>query len=202
MKRVILTSAFTLVTLLASAQDFSFGLRGGINLFDITIDELEDPNNTIGSVESGSREIGYHAGAYARFKFTTFFIQPELLYTFENNEIVYTDNGGSEKSLDVDFSRLDVPVILGLKLGPVRIGAGPVATFAISKPEDAFEQSLKDATFGYQAGIGLDIGSISVDLRYEGPFGQYAESVTIEGNTYQADARSSMFMLGLGVELF
>ncbi len=202
MRNAFFCLALCLSALAGNAQIFELGLRGGVNLHDVTVQDFEDGSNTIQSVESGDRKLGYHAGVYGRIKIATFFVQPELLYTFQNSEIVYTDNGGTEKTLEVDYSRFDVPVIVGAKLGPLRLGVGPVATFAISKPDDAFSQSLKDATFGYQAGVGLDLGPLSIELRYEGPFGQHADSVTIEGETYQADARNNMIMLGLGYSLF
>lgn len=197
----ILSGLFLLASIAGSAQVFQLGLRGGVNLFDIQVSDVQDPNNTIESIESGNRLLGYHAGAYARIQLATFFIQPEMLYTFQNSEIKYTDNGGTEKTLAIDYSRFDVPVIVGAKLGPIRLGVGPVATFAISKPDDAFNQSLTQATFGYQAGIGIDIGKLSIEARYEGPFSKIAESVQIEGETYQADSRTNMLMLGIGYRI-
>lgn len=202
MKKCLLIIVFTAITFSVNAQDFNLGLRAGVNLFDISVSEFQNSSGMVQSVKGGDRKLGYHAGIYGQVSIATFFIRPELLYTFQNSEVQYTDNGGEEKSLEIDYSRFDVPVIVGAKLGPLRLGLGPVASFAISKPDEAFDKSLKDATFGYQAGIGLDLGSLSIDLRYEGALSKYAESVTIEGQSYQADSRTNMFMLGIGFELF
>jgi hypothetical protein len=198
----ILSGLFLLASIAGSAQVFQLGVRGGVNLFDIQVSEVQDPNNTLESIESGDRKLGYHAGLYGRIQLATFFIQPEMLYTFQNSEVKYTDNGGTEKTLEVDYSRFDIPVIVGAKLGPIRLGVGPVATFAINKPDDAFNQSLSEATFGYQAGIGIDLGKLSIEARYEGPFSKIADSITIEGETYQADSRSNTLLIGLGYQLF
>lgn len=196
--KYFLSTLFALTTLLSSAQLFEVGVRGGVNLFDIEVKDFEDPNMMIESVESGDRKLGYHFGAYGRLNLPFFFVQPELLYTFQNSEITYTDNGGSQKSLEIDYSRFDVPVLVGTKLGPVRFGLGPVATFAINSPDGAFNKSLKDATFGYQLGVGLDLGPLRIEARYEGPLSNLANEVVIDGQTYRADARSNMIMIGLG----
>ncbi len=202
MRKLILGTALFLVTLTVKAQGVDFGLRLGANLFDIAVSEFKNSNGTVQSIESGDRKLGYHAGIYGQVSIATFFIRPELLYTFQNSEVQYTDNGGAEKTLEIDYSRFDVPIIVGAKLGPIRLGVGPVASFAISKPDGAFNKSLKDATFGYQASLGVDLAGFSIDVRYEGALSKYAESVTIDGQSYQADSRTTMFMLGLGIELF
>lgn len=202
MRKLILSTAFFFLALTVKAQEVDFGLRAGVNLFDVSISEFKNSNGMVQSIKGGDQKLGYHAGIYGQFSIATFFVRPELLYTFQNSEIQYTDNGGTEKTLEIDYSRFDIPVIVGAKLGPIRLGVGPVASFAISKPDGAFNKSLKDATFGYQAGIGVDLAGFSIDLRYEGALSKYAESVTIDGQNYQADSRTSMFMLGLGFELF
>jgi len=52
--------------------------------------------------------------------------------------------------------------MLGAKLGPVRLNAGPAARLLINSPKDLitdpdFKAMYNDLTFGYQAGIGVDI---------------------------------------------
>ncbi len=197
----ILIAVLLFAGLQANAQIFEFGLRGGVNLHGVQVEEF-DGDQTIEDVESGDRKLGFHAGAYGRIKLATFFIQPELLYTNVNGEVQTENADGSSQTIDLGFSRLDIPVILGVALGPVRLGVGPVATFAISEPGDAFDKSFNQANFGYQAGLGLDLGKLSIDLRYEGPFGKTAETITIGGTDYQTDTRTNQIMLGLGFALF
>ena len=201
MKKIVLGTFLLLAAFQLDAQILEFGLRGGANLQGVNVKEF-DGDQTVEDVKSGDRKVGFHAGAYGRIKLTTFFIQPELLYTNVSGEVETQNADGSSKTLDLNFSRLDVPIILGVALGPVRLGVGPVATFAISKPGDAFDRSFNEVSFGFQAGVGVDLGKLSVDVRYEGPFSSTAESVTIGGTTYTTDTRINQIMLGVGLALF
>ncbi|MEQ9262506.1 MAG: porin family protein [Owenweeksia sp.] len=196
----ILAFALVLSGLQTSAQIFELGLRGGANLHGVQVKEF-DGDQTIEDIESGDRKVGFHAGVYGRFKLTTFFIQPELLYTNVSGEVQTQNADGSSQDLDLNFSRFDIPIMAGFALGPVRLGVGPVASFAISEPGDAFDNSFNQASFGYQAGIGLDLGKLSIDVRYEGPFSKTAETITIGGTDYQTDTRTNQIMIGLGFQL-
>lgn len=106
------------------------------------------------------------------------------------------------KTFDFEFNRLDVPILAGVKLGPLRLNAGPVMSFTISETNEAFKKGIKDATWGYQAGIGLDIKKISIDIRYEGAFSKLADNIRIEGEDYATDARASQILIGIGYKLF
>ena len=99
-----------------------------------------------------------------------FMIQPEILFSMAENNISVTENAVTEVK-EQKFNRLDVPLMLGIKLGPARLMAGPVGSVVISSPGDIFsdaENLYKRATFGGQAGIGLDIAKkLTLDVRYE-----------------------------------
>src|SRR5690606_36266063 len=77
------------------------------------------------------------------------------------------------------FSSIDVPVLFGLKGGPFRINAGPMASFRIGDNQNVREAiryyttsptAMSEAILGYQLGAGLDIFGLSIDVRKEGSF--------------------------------
>ena len=51
--------------------------------------------------------------------------------------------------------------------------------------EEGFKEDFKDMTIGYQAGLGVDIGRIGVDLRYEGNFTKFGSYITFGGQQYE-----------------
>jgi hypothetical protein len=72
-------------------------------------------------------------------------------------------------------------LLVGARFGPgslnFRIMAGPVYTSVLSTSEsisqnfsNAYDDfgHYRNSTLGYQAGVGVDIGALTADLRYEG----------------------------------
>ncbi len=161
-----------------------------------------------------SYEVGFHAGLFTRFKIAGIYLQPELYYSNTNAgiDISNVDDLLNEVNsvATVKYHNIDIPILVGVKLGPFRMNAGPVATFKLSNNvNDASEEAkeiLDDmttitnvATFGGQAGIGLDIlNKVTIDARYEFPLSKLGDSVTIGSETFDTDQRQSQFIVSLG----
>ncbi|QDK81454.1 PorT family protein [Spirosoma sp. KCTC 42546] len=199
MKKILLFAALTFLPALVFAQGFQIGIKGGVNLSKLTFgDFVSTGTNTNGSPNvsvdgqtfrnnlqaSLDSKMGTSFGIYMRFG-RNLFIQPELLYSTRSGSFSVIRNGQTEIST-VKTTSFDVPLLLGIKGGPIRIVAGPVASFRINdnqKLGDALSQytkgSLNDAWaqayYGYQVGGGLDIGSFGLDVRYQGNISDIAE---------------------------
>ncbi|KEO73323.1 porin family protein [Anditalea andensis] len=177
------------------AQEFSIGPKLGISQGNVNVSG--------NGYTSGDSRIGYHLGGFIRMGGNTFFIQPEVLYTNTGGEISRMD-GNNRVTYAASFNRLDVPVMLGLKLANIfRIQAGPVANFMLSSElkdnvDNIIDPDYNTSTIGYQAGIGLDIANLILDLKYEGPLGRTAESIA----GFQTDQRQNQIILSLGIRLF
>jgi opacity protein-like surface antigen len=137
-----------------------------------------------------------------------FYIQPEFLFASRTDEYKITDleNPASEIIKKQKFNRVDIPVMLGGKFGPVRINAGPTARLLIDSPGDLiddpdFKAMYKDLTFGYQAGIGFDlVKRITLDLRYEGSLQKYQTQIRNNGGEdISLDDRPNAFLLSVGI---
>lgn len=177
------------------AQDFSIGPKVGISQGNIQVNG--------DGYESGSDKLGYHVGAFVRMGGNSLYVQPEILYVNTGGEIKET-NMTDSRAYEASFNRMDVPIMVGLKLGNTfRIQGGPVASFLInSKFKDDIapnpEPEYKKATVGYQAGIGLDIANMIIDFKYEGALSKQAERIA----GFDTDQRQNQLILSLGLRLF
>jgi hypothetical protein len=134
-------------------------------------------------------------------------VQPELLFTqTSGNFRIKLPSFPTQSPIEYEakFNRLDVPVMAGFRvLRVIRVMAGPVASFNIdSSLKDASntvqEIDFKKATLGYQAGLGLDLGNLSIEGKYEGGLSNFTESI----GTYTADNRLNQWVLSVGFKLF
>ena len=188
MKKLFIVAIATLVSFAASAQEydpfFRLGLKAGANLSNIRANNLSlgTGNSGFDFRDKDNRSTGFVGGIFMRFG-REFYVQPEILLSQKGGkfDVYKTGVTNNEGELDVRFSNLDIPVLLGYRFGKIfRVNVGPVASFRLSdsgKISDSFNKYTDgdtEATFdnnvaiGYQAGIGVDFGRLSLDVRYEG----------------------------------
>ncbi|MFD2033638.1 porin family protein [Belliella marina] len=188
---------FILVFLLANslqAQDFSIGPKFGVSQSTIKVNG--------DGYQSGEDRLGYHIGAFVRMGGASIFVQPEFLYTNTGGFIIDENNNAT---VETNFNRLDIPLMVGFKFVRFfRIQAGPIASILLDQSfgDDpiAATQNIdyKSSTIGYQAGIGLDIGNLILDAKYESSLGKIANSVA----GFQTDQRQNQLVLSAGFRLF
>lgn len=194
MKRLIMTCLVLFVANGAMAQ-LDFGPRVA---FLSTSIKLDDP---AAGIEEGDAQFGYQFGVFARVNLIGLYVQPEVLFTNSNSVV-----SALTQDVDLSFNKVDVPVMLGMKVGPVRIQAGPTLSFltsAESKLPSGTVTDIKDqynsTTWGYQAGVGLDVWKLIFDVKYEGNLSAFADAVPGGINT---DQKQSQWVLGIGFKLF
>jgi hypothetical protein len=179
MKKLLVLVTLVALAQLATAQ---VGLKGGVNF---GVAEVKDRDI---DWENEGIAMGIHAGTFARLNLGSFYLQPEVYYTFSRAEL--RKNSPEIERLNFSFHRLDVPLLLGYKVNnTLRINAGPFASVnmnARSQNEDTnWNAELNDyynrTLFGWQAGVGLDLWRFTLDARYE----------TTVGNLREFDFRNS-----------
>jgi hypothetical protein len=218
----------TITSAQAQKKGFAFGIKGGVNLSRLTMGDVfttryDDAGNPYlgydgktvrdNLKQSFNTRTGAVGGVYARFG-RTLFIQPEVLVSTKGGsfEIVQMDQEQPiSKTINIKYSNIDVPLLIGLKGGPFRILAGPVTSFRIGdnqKLRDAFKyytsdlnNAMSQATFGYQLGGGLDLGSFSLDVRKEGSFTNVA-SFSADGQGGDVKQKISSWQVTLGLKIF
>lgn len=206
MKKLALIVLSVFLALPAFSQ-VKFGLKAGVSTTNVKMEDVKtltsgETEYLVNAIKTAN--YGFHAGAFVRISMLGFYIQPELLFASRTDE--YKIEGGVETEVvKQQFNRLDLPLMLGAKLGPVRLNAGPSARLLINSPRDLidnpdFKAMYNDLTFGYQAGIGVDIVKrITIDLRYEGSLQKYQTKIDAGGEKVTLDDRPNAFLLSVGI---
>jgi hypothetical protein len=173
------------------AQETAFGIKAGVNLSTLKVD---DPETTYDS------RTGYHAGVFLRGKFDKIAIQPELL--------LFTQKGFGNSALqgkyEDSFTYVSVPIML--KFYPaagLNIQLGPQFGFLIDgerKYPNAVIPYKKDITEAYKSS---DV-SVSIGGGYDFDFGlnldvRYNLGVKDINNAADGEAaKSRIFLVSLG----
>lgn len=182
---------FTVNAAMAQGPKIDFGPR--ITLTSTQINFKDNINN----FQEGDAEFGYQFGVFLRAKLLGLYIQPELLLSSSQSTI--TEVGVGEVSLD--FNTIDIPVMIGYKIGPIRLQAGP-AFSVLTKAENQLGNDVKDLyndlTVGFQAGAGVDLLKFVFDLKYEGNLSAFGDAVPGGINT---DQRVSQLVFAVGFKL-
>jgi len=208
---VILLSVFLAIP---AFSQFKFGIKAGVSTTNLKMEDLKTLTSgstqyTVDAIKSAN--YGFHAGAFVRFSMMGVYVEPELLFSSRTDEYKVTDitdPGSPVKTISKQkFDRLDLPVMLGVRLGPVRLNAGPSARLLINSPKELisnpdFKAMYNNLTFGYQAGLGVDIlKRVTLDLRYEGSLQKYQTQIQdlIGGDKFKLDDRPNAFMFSVGI---
>lgn len=213
MKKLLVILLFIASWQTSNAQEASFGIKVGLSTNSLALDvdrEVVAGTNTY-NISVGETKVGFIAGFQSRFSFSKFLLMPELYFSSSTNTLeLNTLNLSTIQSTDQTLSKLDIPVLAGYKLGPVRINAGPVASLILSEKnglanlllpgatEDVTEDT-NNFTFGFQAGVGIDISKLAIDLRYEGNLSKLSDGLTVNNQNYQFDSRQRQILLTIGV---
>lgn len=199
-KRILVLSITLLLTAFYANAQSGFGIKGGLSYN--TNGSLKNDVNTVIDNE-GNGKSGYNVGFYGKLDLGPIYVRPELVYTKTTSE--YTLNSQNE---DYKIARLDMPVLVGLKLiGPLSIFAGPAFQYTLTNDFKGIEYDNieNDFTVGFNFGAAVEIGRLGLDLRYERGFNEN-EATFIDKNisantTYRLDSRPEQIIFSLSYRL-
>ncbi|NNE75821.1 MAG: outer membrane beta-barrel protein, partial [Pricia sp.] len=145
------------------------------------------------------RNIGYHFGLYGQVGLSRLYLRPELVYTKTKS-----DYQGDK----FDISKLDAPILVGVKIiGPLHVFAGPAFQYILDTEFDgiAINDIENDFTVGANIGAGLNFGKLGVDIRYERGFTNNEatfinDNITAVGPS-RVDARPDQLIVSLSLKL-
>lgn len=169
MKKLTLMIIVGLFIATGAKAQFNLGIKGGLNYSTIKAQDNKFDESGI---------LGYQIGLWSRIG-NTIYIQPELYLASKGADLKFQTAGTSvTQTAKAKFTTLDVPLLLGARLGMdklnFRIMAGPAFQFNLDNNESAFSQAADPNFYRYedfvtnlQAGAGVDFGNLSLDLRYE-----------------------------------
>ncbi len=205
-KLILMLIASMFIVTVSNAQLFNYGIKAGIGFSSLKIEDITgiSDGSDVYDLITGDGVMGYHFGLQTRIDLALLMIQPELYFNAGGGTVEQVVDGGATEILNVKFNRIDIPLLVGVKLGPARINVGPVGSFVISETTDLtelnpdFEMFSKSMTWGFQAGLGLDISKLAIDVRYEGSLSVLGETFSIGGTDFPLDARPSQWIISLG----
>lgn len=194
MKKTLLVITMALASLTTFSQtDAGFGIKGGLNYggngdyYDSAKDAYNDPD----------KNVGYHIGLYAKTG-GNLYLRPELVYTS-------LKSGYAE---DFKMQKLDLPVLVGAKvIGPLNVFAGPAFQYILDTDYDGITigDVENDFTVGLNVGIGVNLGKLGVDIRYERGFSDNevdiinADITSVQKD--RIDTRPDQLILSLSLKL-
>lgn len=205
-------SVIILVVFLAlpAFSQLKFGIKAGVSTNSLTMDDIKQitSGTTTYSVQRlEEAKYGFHGGVFMRVKLLALYVQPELLFASKSSAYTVKNvTAGTTKEVVQSMNKLDIPVMVGLKFGPVRLNAGPAGSLLIGTPKEliddaSFKSTYAKMSIGYQAGVGLDIlKKLTIDLRYEGSLKKYQTQIeNLTGTTVNLDDRPNAFLFSLGL---
>lgn len=205
MKHAFLLVVLCLLTATITFGQLRFGLKVGGSTTDINAKEFEvrDGVDEIG-VALKDAKYGIHGGLVIRGQIGKFLIQPEVL--FNSNSVDYEVTNLSNFTTQIKeekFQYLDIPVLLGFKFGPLRLMAGPEGHIFINNSSEltdfsSYDDKFKTMTISWLGGVGLDIWSLMLDVRYEGNFEEFGDHIRFGGQEFNFDNRPSRWTFSVG----
>jgi len=179
-----------------------FGIKAGINLSNLYVDEVEDEN----------MKLGLNAGFYAKLPITRgFSLQPELIYSNKGAKLRYDNFVLGEGEYRFNLHYVELPVMAVINVLPnFNIHAGPYVSFlagadikdmnddgSIENVRDLNADNFNRFDFGVSAGLGFDIQNITLGARYNYGLTEIGKSGSLSGQLTR-DAKNSAISVYIG----
>lgn len=165
----------------AQAQNARAGIKGGLNLSNLYVNQADDDK----------ARIGWHAGFYGQlFATEGFAIQPEVNFSTKGTGVTRIDANSARYESKFNLSYIDIPVLAVFKLGRfAEIHAGAYWAYLLGaeiknndrNPDNEFttvaRDNFDDWDYGLVGGIGFNLGEgAQLGVRYNYGLNEIAES--------------------------
>lgn len=159
------------------AQGGRAGIKGGLNVSNLYIDDVTDEN----------ARFGFNVGVYGQVLSTDVLaLQLELLYSTKGSKAQY--DGFIDQEIKYNLNYLDLPVLAVFKLGEqVELHAGGYAGYLLGANisysgdlgtgvDEIDKDNLKPLDYGLIGGLGFNFGAVQVGARYNYGLAKLADS--------------------------
>lgn len=170
-----------------SGLSAKFGIKGGLNLTNLYVD----------NVSSEHMKAGFNAGVFAKLPVTKgFSIQPELLYSVKGAKDTYNNllQGNGEYRFNLGY--MELPVLAVVNLAPnFNLHLGGYAAYLVSAnvrdvnsngdiqgATDLNTDNFKRWDFGLIGGLGFDIQNFTIGARYNYGLSQIGKPGNLSGD--------------------
>jgi len=172
MKKVFFTLLFVCAVTVCSAVSPSVGAKIGGNLSKLSVSNSDVKH---------SFQPGLDLGGFARLNFKKWYVQPELIYSYQITK--FKDLSDQIKSeSNVKTHNINIPVLLGyklmdLKMTNVRIFLGPEFNYMLNESHsntvenegDGGEDIVEGYRYNYKSGEGASGDEGNLDIDYFSP---------------------------------
>jgi hypothetical protein len=182
------------------------GIKGGVNFSTLYASDADKTKAL----------TGFNIGLYGKLPVAGMVsVQPELYFTTKGADVTY-NNLFAIGTVRYTFNYLELPLLLMVNISPnFNIHAGPFASLLINgkvkhKSDVSlfdFERNLDTKDYnrldtGIALGVGIDIASISLGMRYNFGLNTVGKERTLIGTTYIfPDAKNGVFNFYLSLSL-
>ena len=204
MKTLIITivvAAMLLVGSTAEAQEKKFGVKGGLNLSNLSLEDNDDSN----------LRTGFHFSVWGAFPIATnLSVQPELQYSSDGTRwLQETSEYSADASLKLDYIELPVSLVYNLARD-VDFHLGPYVAFLANASSEATlktgsstlnlisdldKDNFKSTDFGMQAGMRFHLNPIYIGFGYKLGLTEVAQD---NARNYFGDAANRSIRLSVG----
>lgn len=189
-----------LVCCLLSAGAYAqveFGLKAGLATESLQGEEFrldrEGREDLLFAIADA--DYGFQFGALLRIPLSDRFdLQTELTFNSAKTDFSVNDpeSGEGLQVFSERYNDINIPLLASWKLAFLRLQAGPVGHIYVSSVSDLMDEGGVDRAFdsfnlGYALGGAIDIGPVTVDVRYDGNFSRYGEDIMIGGGNIRVD---------------
>lgn len=198
---ILLLAATILTGGKAEAQEKRFGVKGGLNLSNLSLEDNDDSN----------LRTGFHVGVWAGFPIATnLSLQPELQYSSDGTRwLQETSEYSADASLKLDYIELPVSLVYNLSRD-VDFHLGPYVAFLASASSEATlktgsstlnlisdldKDNFKSTDFGMQAGMRFHLNPIYIGFGYKLGLTEVAQD---NARNYFGDAANRSIRLSVG----
>lgn len=215
LRTILFVFVYYLISYSCYAQDFRWGLKGGIgySFYKIVQTDFTDPKGDPFTFEGvdGVTSILLGASGYLKFNNSSFYFAPEFYYIRGGGKIEFSNlsartPGGEKTMISQKDQLIELAALLGYEVKKFKFFTGPNFSYRISTNgtasdylDNIFLNSLGETNsqslyLGLSFGIGYSLNSnSSISLRYGLPILGY--NFSVENNTYINNASFSMFGL-------
>ena len=149
-----------------------------------------------------------HVGLVARVDRERFWFMAETLYgkTKEQYSFKYTYRSAEQarQTYTVQKTTLDVPLSAGVKFGLLEVFSGLVLSKDLVqkgdlKGMDNYAMSSPSFRFGWHSGIGVHVGAVMVDVRYQQSFANYGANQFVGDQELGLQSIADRVMISTGL---
>ena len=181
-----------------------FGIKGGLNLTNLYVDNVSDEHV----------KAGFNAGIFAKLPVSRgFSIQPELLYSLKGAKDTYNNilQGSGEYRFNLGYIELPVLAVINLARNFNLQAGGYAAYLVTANVKDVDNQGdINGATdlnadnfqrfdFGLAGGLAFDIENMTIGARYNYGLGNIGKSGSLSGELTKNSKNAGLSIyLGFG----